>query len=386
MDTHSPYSDFQALYSQLSLEEKNERLLKAAKEGKSNLIPILIKSGANILVKDKKHMTPFLCAVQAGHTECALVLLEYHPNAFYDVDKDGDSALTIALWNNRLKTFDSLFNLPGKYLSADMLYAALVTAAINDHPKQAQMLIERGADIHKRHADDNSIPLMTAVVFESVGVVELLINKGSDVKIFKNNTGENVLDLVKICNNTTIKELFLNLTCSMPTPKIYPVLPSCPTFVPPCYQPIISQDLSNDGINTDEFLYERFNAFSLYQEMDLKPSAPPLSDLFPGIEPKRNKRKSPNELDESHRKIKKNRKECASDYLSEFCFDEVVAEKELRKGIAALSLYDTDIEVNNAIVTVVTPPITFIAELRTPKRRAENDLIKDNEKIKKARI
>ena len=283
-----------------------------------------------------------------------------------------------------MKTFDCLFNLPGKYLSADILYAALVTAAINDHPKQAQMLMERGADIHKRHADDGSIPLMTAVVFESVGVVELLINKGSDITSFKNFTGENVLDLVKKSNNTAIKELFLNLKCSTPTPKIYPVLPSCPTFVPPCYQPIISHDLSSEEINTDEFLYEGFNAFSLYQEMDLKPSAPPLSDLFPGIEPKSNKRKSPNELDESHRKIKKNRKQCASDYLSEFCFDEVAAEKELRKGIAGLSLYDTDINIQDAAAAVLPPPVIF-AQQNPPKRRAESDLIRDNKKVKKTK-
>lgn len=384
------YSDLQKLYSFLSQEEKNARLLKAAQTGQSDLVGILIASGANLKArtKDNDRLTPFLCAVQTGHNECISILLQHNPGSFYDLDGNGDNALTIALWYGRKKTFNFLLNLPGQYISSEMLSAALFAAAINDHPEEAQMLMKKGADINKIHAKDGTTPIMAAVTFESLEMVQLLLRNNVDLSL-KNKLGQNVFDLVKNCNNPAIQDLFsknIKIACFAPTltAKIYPILPSCPKFVPPCYQPIISQEINNEERNTEDSLCHNFETFSLGQDTDLTPSAPPLSDLFSEGEPKkRSKRKAPHALDESNRKIKKNRILCASDLLSEFCFDEVAAEKVLRKGIAELSLYDKDV----AVAVLPLPPVIFIAEQkRGAKRTADNYLTGDNEKVKKPKL
>ena len=391
LSSFSPYSGFQQLYSQLPQEQKDARILKAAKEGKSELIQILIDSGANprARTKDNNYLTPLLCAVQAGHNESVSILLQNYAASFYDVDGNGDNALTIALWYNRKKTFYYLLSLPGQYISPDMLSAALFAAAIHDHPDEAQILINKGADLNKIHAKDGTTPIMTALTFESIEMIQLLLKNNADLSL-KNNLGQNVFDLVKDCTNIIIQNMFsqnIKIPCFMqrPTPSIYPILPSCPTFLPPCYQPIISQETNSEVMNTQESLCENFGELSFYNHFNLKPSAPSLENLDLLPQPKGTKRKAPCDLNEDDRKIKKNRILCLSDLLSEFCFDQKVAEKFLRKGIAAISLCDNvDSENTEVAVSPPPPPVIFIAEQRASKRKAENDLTRDNKRVKKS--
>ncbi len=367
MDSFSPYLGFQQLYSQLPQEEKNTRLLNAAKKGNSAIIQILIDSGADVRAKDKNQMTPFLCAVQAGHDQCTFILLQNNPSSFYDIDNNSDNALAIALWYDRKKTFYALLNLPGQYISPEMLSMALFAAAINNHPEEAQILINKGANVNKIHAQDGTTPIMAAVTFESVEMIQLLLSHHADLSL-KNNANQNVFDLVKDCMNTMIQNIFsksIKMPCFMqiPTPKIYPVLPSCPTFVPPCYEPIISEEVNS----TEDSLCDDLATLSFFNHNDLKPSAPLLDDLIP-IE-KGIKRKALCHLNENHhgREIKKAKILCPA------LLEENI--EELRQGIAAISLCD------------VAPPVVFMMpEKRAPKRPAQNNLIDRDRKCKKAKL
>lgn len=394
MDALSPYLGFQQLYSQLSQDEKNMHLLKAVNKGNSALMQILITAGADTRIKSKDgHMTPFLCSVQAGHKECMAILLQNNPASFYDIDENGDNALTLALWYDRKEIFYSLLNVPGQYISPDMLSAALFAAAINDHPVEAQMLINKGASINKQHAKDGTTPIMAAVTFENPEMIQVLLRNKPDLRI-KNNLGQNVFDLVKECNNTVIQNIFLknqqiNCFVPTPTPKIYPVLPSCPTFVPPCYQPII----------TEESLCQDLKELSFFKEIDLTPSAPPLETFVPEVKAVKRPRKSisnesktsaseekgikrPAEgaLDETDRKFKKIKISCPSDAEKDKQ-KSIKKEKKLCKQFSKLSLCD-----NKKIFIPSAQPIIFILEPRGVKRKAEGDLVQNDKKVKKPKL
>ena len=70
----------------------------AASEGNAGAVELLLGAGADVKVKSKAGLTPFLFAVRNGHIDTVKVLLNHGANV-NDTAPDGTSALNMATVN-----------------------------------------------------------------------------------------------------------------------------------------------------------------------------------------------------------------------------------------------------------------------------------------------
>ncbi|XP_070567410.1 ankyrin repeat, PH and SEC7 domain containing protein secG-like isoform X4 [Ptychodera flava] len=182
----------------LSMSVINERLLTAASEGKINEVTRLIKSGRCAInyVSDHGLLTPLHKAASNGHTTIVKVLLDCGANPNLK-DKYGRTALHLAAINGRKtvtevlvkrdarinmlpveimgKRSGSVYQNPWKGLTA------LHCACDWGHTGVVEIMINTKIDINVKDTEYGRTPLHLASVKGHTAVVDLLISAGADV-------------------------------------------------------------------------------------------------------------------------------------------------------------------------------------------------------------
>lgn len=160
------------------MEELNNELLSAAKEGKIEAVQRAIKNGADVNAKITegvlKGYTALMFASHKGRMDIVKLLIKN--NADINVTTEsGDSALFMAITEEQAEV--------------------------------AQFLLQKGADPHLRYIHGET-PLMVAVNAEEAmpEVIQLLLECGVETEI-KDNTGKTALDYAKAMGNTSIIQL-----------------------------------------------------------------------------------------------------------------------------------------------------------------------------------
>jgi len=94
--------------SNLSQEEKDEKLIEASRIGQLDILKLLIKIGANVNAKDSYGYTPLLYASRYNKLEVVKLLLK--AGADINVRNKGDTALILAFINGHEEIVDILTN------------------------------------------------------------------------------------------------------------------------------------------------------------------------------------------------------------------------------------------------------------------------------------
>jgi ankyrin repeat protein len=157
-----------------SAERIQELLFAAARMGRDDMIPDLLRAGAMIEGRDARGYTALILASYNGQASTTRLLLELgaDPNA-------GDS--------HRGNT-------------------ALMGISFKGYYEIARILVDRGADVNARNVAGQTA-IMTAVLFNQKQIIDLLMDAGADPAV-ADYDGNTALTLAQIHGRTDLVERF----------------------------------------------------------------------------------------------------------------------------------------------------------------------------------
>jgi ankyrin repeat protein len=131
-------------------EEGRTALHRGAENGHSAVVPILLKQGADVDVKERKYgQTALHLAALNGHKEFAQSLLEggAHPNV---KDDDEWTAIHVAAWTGKEEVVRVLLEKANVNETGKDELTALHCAAAQGHEAVARLLIDKNADVNAK--------------------------------------------------------------------------------------------------------------------------------------------------------------------------------------------------------------------------------------------
>jgi len=226
----------------------------AAHEADTGMVRLLIDQGADLEVKNHFGYTPFLTAIDANSLEVVKLLVEAGVDqtvesqpfgkpidlAFYTesrfgrsgiteylislghefdpdyVDFAGDARVFIASWFGHSDMLELLLNYhPNLQIVREENGVTPVSDAIQrDNVRSARLLIEHGADIYK--PDRQGLPpIWYAVDMGMLETINLLLDRGAEVKTRQSATGQTLIHLAAKRGYTRIAERLLKAGCEV---------------------------------------------------------------------------------------------------------------------------------------------------------------------------
>jgi len=172
-------------------------LIWAALNGKTEIVGLLLEKGADLKGREKYNgLSAIHSAAVKGNDETVRFLLDKGA----PVDARDNEARTPLMWaanSGKVETvkllLDSGANLEAAEAERGM--NALMSAAMMGRTGTVQLLLDRGANIEKTDHDGRT-PLMWAAQYVRLETVKLLLKRGADVKV-RDKKGNSVLALVK---------------------------------------------------------------------------------------------------------------------------------------------------------------------------------------------
>lgn len=159
----------------------NDQLIIAARKNDITKVRELIKKGANINATEKvigEGQTALFHAASYGHTEIVKLLIQ--SGADVNARPSGRStALMMAAWAGYTNTVRVLLNAGADVNSKDEKGDTALTEAVRkNHLEAARLLIERGANVNTRSVDSNT-PLSWARANNNSELISLLKKAGA---------------------------------------------------------------------------------------------------------------------------------------------------------------------------------------------------------------
>lgn len=157
-----------------SPERLQELLFTAARMGRDDMIPDLLRAGADVEARDAR----------------------------------GYTALILASYNGQVSTTELLLSLGADVNAGDgeRGHTALMGISFKGYPEIARRLVASGADVNARNFAGQTA-LMTAVLFNQMEIVDLLIDAGADPSIADAN-GHSVATLASMQGHQHLVERF----------------------------------------------------------------------------------------------------------------------------------------------------------------------------------
>jgi uncharacterized protein len=161
-----------------SFERLQELLFAAARMGRNDVLPALVRAGANL----------------------------------EDPDPKGYTALILASYNGQGSTTGLLLSLGARVDGGDRERGntALMGVAFKGYTAIARLLIDGGADVNARNFAGQTA-LMTAALFNRAEIIELLLEVGADPTLI-DASGNNVISLARSQGNQPLADRFAALT------------------------------------------------------------------------------------------------------------------------------------------------------------------------------
>ncbi|MBX3708206.1 MAG: ankyrin repeat domain-containing protein [Gammaproteobacteria bacterium] len=221
--------------NEINLKDNNSGLTAVAyavKAQDGQLVTDLIELGANINYNDAD-FTPLAIAVQTGNIEIAnhLITMGADVNAKFVTKESVEfNALAVAV----SRGFGDMVDLLLKHGAdanaklADQLTALHLTATTEENLKMVKRLIKYGASIEGESAPESFTPLYAAVVADSVGMVEILLQNGANCNYpcYKNGIYYTTpLSIAVHLNRLDILKFFVKYGADLNVPICTDVLP-----------------------------------------------------------------------------------------------------------------------------------------------------------------
>ncbi|CAI8021199.1 Ankyrin repeat and KH domain-containing protein 1, partial [Geodia barretti] len=184
-------------------------LMMAARMGRTAVVSLLIEVGANADLQNKNGDSALMLAVKWGRTEVVSLLIEVGANAYLQ-NKDGDSALMLAVKWGRTEVVSLLLevganaDLQNKYGNS-----ALTIAVRGGWTEVVSLLLEVGANAYLQNKDGDSV-LMMAARKGKAAVVSLLIEVGANADL-QNKYGDSALTIAVRGGWTEVVSLLVSL-------------------------------------------------------------------------------------------------------------------------------------------------------------------------------
>ncbi|CAD7702704.1 unnamed protein product [Ostreobium quekettii] len=158
----------------------NMPLLRAAENGYTGTVELFLNRGAAVEAADGFGKTPLFRAAQHGHTATVKLLL--NRGASVDAaDRSGHTPLISSACYGHTATVELLLNRGATVDAASRSgYTALIRAAESGHAATVELLLNRGASVGV--ADHSGYtPLLWSACYGHTATVELLLNRGASV-------------------------------------------------------------------------------------------------------------------------------------------------------------------------------------------------------------
>ena len=166
-------------------------LAGAALGGELEIVKMLLKKGADPMIRDQRKQLPYHHAAQSGDEDVLALLLDLG----IDVDdraETGDTALIIAASHRKASAVELLIGKGADVNATNKTgWSSLLFAVIHGNKYLVNLLLEKGADPDV--ATENGIrPLHSAASFGRTRIASLLLEAGADPEA-ENNEGETPL-------------------------------------------------------------------------------------------------------------------------------------------------------------------------------------------------
>lgn len=155
------------------LPVRNAALIRAAMEGRTTTVKVLIEGGCDPNTQMADGWTVLMCAVWNGHADTAEVLLDLGAN------------------------------LEARFVQG---WTPLMVAAWAGHEESVRLLLARGAKVNERDGTGKTVLMWASQRPENSGVVRLLLEHGADV-LAVNRRGETALSYAKREGRAEIVEI-----------------------------------------------------------------------------------------------------------------------------------------------------------------------------------
>lgn len=161
----------------------DEMLSLACRQGKQDIVELLLESGANVNHRNKAGNTPLLEACSQGHVSIARLLLDRRADIDAPTETTYDSALTWACTLGNSEVVELLLerNAAVEHRTKDGC-TALMFAALAGHERVAKLLLDHRAEINVESDSNKDSPLTFACWKGHQKVVELFLRRKADLE------------------------------------------------------------------------------------------------------------------------------------------------------------------------------------------------------------
>ena len=184
-DSESPSSETESILRNVNEPDVSldEMLSLACRQGKLDIVQLLLQSGAHVNHRNKAGNTPLLEACSQGHVNVANYLLENGSKIDTPTEATLDSALTWACTLGNTNIVNALL-----YKKADVEHrtkdgcTALMFACLAGHKEVAEKLLDANSEINVESASNKDSPLTFACWKGHCDVVELLLKRSANIE------------------------------------------------------------------------------------------------------------------------------------------------------------------------------------------------------------
>lgn len=184
-DSESPFSEPETILRTVNEPDVSldEMLSLACRQGKLDIVQLLLQSGAQVNHRNKAGNTPLLEACSQGHVSVANYLLEHGSKIDTPTETTLDSALTWACTLGNSIIVDALL-----YKNADVEHrtkdgcTALMFACLAGHCDVAEKLLDAKSEVNVESDSNKDSPLTFACWKGHFDVVELLLKRNANIE------------------------------------------------------------------------------------------------------------------------------------------------------------------------------------------------------------
>eukprot|EP00731_Ephydatia_muelleri_P012188 Em0006g1082a len=216
--TEAPESVFRSVTSEAEVS-LDEMLSLACRQGKQDIVELLLESGANVNHRNKAGNTPLLEACSQGHVTIAKLLLDRRADIDAPTETTYDSALTWActLGNEEIVALLLERKASVEHRTKDGC-TALMFAALAGHERVAKLLLDYAAEINVESDSNKDSPLTFACWKGHQKVVELFLERKADIE-HRTKEGFSPLMFAALGGHTQVAELLLLHGAQVNTPS-----------------------------------------------------------------------------------------------------------------------------------------------------------------------